>query len=214
LSQSPQPSLSCAVGSCAVSNWLRLLAAAFLALGLSACKSAHLDTVVASSDPPATRVDLDTAALTRLAQTAENNGNALNAATIYRRIAERQPRTAQPKIDLGRALMRNGDLDGAEVAFREALTISPDNVDGQVGLAQIMLKRQQHAEALAGFSAILEQHPQNVKALNGAGIALDATGRHQEAQEHYNRALAVAPDDRAARNNLALSKTLGTTKVR
>jgi Flp pilus assembly protein TadD len=207
LSQSPWESR-------AASKRLRMLAAAFLVLCLSACKSAHLDTVVASSEPPTTRTDLDNAALTRLAQTAESSGNALNAATIYRRIAERQPRTAQPKIDLGRALMRNGDLDAAEVAFREGLTISPDNVDGQVGLAQIMLKRQQHAEALAGFSAILEQHPQNVKALNGAGIALDATGRHQEAQEHYNRALAVAPDDRAARNNLALSKTLGTTKVR
>jgi Flp pilus assembly protein TadD len=201
-------------GSCAISNWLRLLAAAFLALGLSACKSAHLDTVIESSDPPPTRADLDTAALTRLAQAAESSGTALNAANIYRRIAERQPRAAQPKIDLGRALMRNGDLDGAEAAFREALAIAPSNVDGQVGLAQVVLTRQQHAEALAAFSAILERHPQNVKALNGAGIALDAIGRHQEAQEHYNRALAVAPEDRAARNNLALSKTLGTTRVR
>jgi Flp pilus assembly protein TadD len=209
LSNGPQPS-----GLRAASKWLRLLAAPLLALGVSACAGAQLDTVAGSADPPTASADLDTAALIRLAQAAESNGNALNAANIYRRIAERQPSAAQPRIDLGRALMRNGDFDGADAAFRQALAIAPGNVDGQVGLAQVLLARQQHAEALAAFSAILEQHPKNIKALNGAGIALDAAGRHREAQEHYSRALAVAPDDRAARNNLALSKTLGTPNVR
>ena len=209
MSLGPQPS-----GSRAASKWLRSLAVPLLALGVSACAGAQLDVVAGSSEPPANSANLDTAALTRLAQAAESSGNALNSANIYRRIAERQPSAAQPRIDLGRALMRNGDVDGAEAAFREALAIAPGNVDGQIGLAQIMLGRQQHAEALAAFSAILERNPQNVKALNGAGIALDAVGRHREAQEHYNRALAVAPDDRAARNNLALSKTLGTPNIR
>ena len=209
MSQSPQPSRSRAA-----SKWFRSLAAQLVAFGVSACAGAQLDTVAGSSEPSANSTNLDTAALTRLAQAAEGNGNALNAANIYRRIAERQPSAAQPKIDLGRALMRNGDFDGADAAFRQALAIAPGNVDGEVGLAQVLLGRQQHAEALAAFGAILERHPQNVKALNGAGIALDAAGRHREAQENYNRALAVAPDDRAVRNNLALSKTLGTTSVR
>jgi Flp pilus assembly protein TadD len=209
LSNGPQPS-----GLRAASKWLRSLAAPLLALAVSACAGAQLDTVAGSAGPPAASADLDTAALTRLAQAAESNGNALNAANIYRRIAERQPSAAQPRIDLGRALMRNGDFDGADAAFRQALAIAPGNVDGQVGLAQVLLARQQNAEALAAFGAILEQHPKNIKALNGAGIALDAVGRHGEAQERYNRALAVAPDDRAARNNLALSKTLGTPNVR
>ena len=202
------------LGSGPTSKLLRALATPFVAFGLSACAGAQLGPVAASSEPPAASADLDTAALTRLAQTAEGSGNALNAANIYRRIADRQPSAAQPKIDLGRALMRNGDFDGAESAFREVLAIAPGNVDGQVGLAQIMLARQQNAEALAAFGAILEQHPKNIKALNGAGIALDALGRHGEAQEHYNRVLAVAPDDRAARNNLALSKALGSPNVR
>lgn len=209
MSNGPQPS-----GLRAASKWLRSLAAPLLALGVSACAGAQLGTVAGSSDPPTASADLDSAALTRLAQAAESNGNALNTANIYRRIAERQPSAAQPRIDLGRALLRSGDFDGADAAFRQALVIAPANVDGQVGLAQVLLARQQHAEALAAFGAILERHPQNVKALNGCGIALDAAGRHQEAQENYNRALAVAPDDRAARNNLALSKTLGTTKTR
>jgi Flp pilus assembly protein TadD len=209
LREAPQPS-----GLCAASKWLRPLATPLLALCVGACVTSQAGTGAGSSEPSSASADLDTAALTRLAQTAESSGNALNAANIYRRIAERQPSAAQPRIDLGRALMRNGDLDGADDAFRQAVAIAPGNVDGQVGLAQVSLARQQHAEALAAFGAILERHPQNVKALNGAGIALDAVGRHQEAQRHYDSALAVAPDDRAARNNLALSKTLGTTNVR
>ena len=209
MSNGPQPS-----GLRAASKWLRALAVPLLALGVSACMGSQLGTVAGSADPPTASADLDSAALTRLAQAAESNGNALNTASIYRRIAERQPSAAQPRIDLGRALLRSGDFDGADAAFRQALVITPGNVDGEVGLAQVLLARQQHAEALAAFGPILERHPQNVKALNGAGIALDALGRHQEAQERYNRALAVAPEDRAARNNLALSKTLGTTSIR
>ncbi|UPJ51785.1 tetratricopeptide repeat protein [Bradyrhizobium sp. 200] len=211
MSNGPQPS-----GFRAASKWLRSLAAPLLALGVSACfgAGAQLGTVAGSSDPPTASADLDNAALARLAQAAESSGNALNTANIYRRIAERQPSVAQPRIDLGRALMRNGDFNGADAAFRQALAIAPGNVDGEVGLAQVLLARQQHAEALTAFGAILERYPQNVKALNGAGIALDALGRHQEAQERYNRALAVAPEDRAARNNLALSKTLGTSSIR
>ena len=209
MSNGPQPS-----GLRAASKWLRSLAAPLLALGVSACMGSQLGTVAGSADPPTASADLDSAALTRLAQAAESNGNALNTANIYRRIAERQPSAAQPRIDLGRALLRSGDFDGADAAFRQALVIAPGNVDGEVGLAQVLLARQQHKEALAAFGAILERHPQNIKALNGAGIALDGVGRHQEAQERYNRALAVAPDDRAARNNLALSKTLGTTSIR
>ena len=209
MSNGPQPSRLRAALKC----W-RSLAALLLALGVGACAGAQLETVAGSADPPTAGADLDTAALTRLAHAGESNGNALNAANIYRRIAERQPSAAQPRIDLGRALMRNGDFDGADAAFHQALALAPGNVDGQVGLAQVLLARQQHTEALAAFGAILEQHPKNIKALNGAGIALDGLGRHAEAQENYNRALAVAPDDRAARNNLALSKTLGTPKVR
>ena len=40
------------------------------------------------------------------------------------------------------------------------------------------------------------------------GIALDLLGRGQEAQSAYRAVLAIAPDDRAARNNLGLSLLL------
>jgi Flp pilus assembly protein TadD len=47
-----------------------------------------------------------------------------------------------------------------------------------------------------------------VRALNAAGIAFDLLGRSREAQQSYRAALALQPDDRAARNNLGLSLAL------
>ena len=116
---------------------------------------------------------------------------------------------ALQRIELGRSLLRSGDIDGAEKAFQQAHLIAPGNVDVRVGLAQILVARQQPEEALAAFAGVLEgSSPTNVRALNGSGVALDALGRHAEAQERYRRVLAIAPSDRAAQNNLRISLSL------
>lgn len=64
------------------------------------------------------------------------------------------------------------------------------------------------ARAAGLFSAALASSPHDAVAMGDLGIALDLQGRHAEAQAAYRRALAVRPDLRAARVNLALSLAL------
>jgi Flp pilus assembly protein TadD len=153
--------------------------------------------------------DLDSDALARLAKaTAQNGGEAADPVMLYRQLVARLPSDPAPRIELGRLLLKRGDIDGADAAFQDAVALAPKNVDAQVGTAQILLARRRSSDALAAFQTVLGDEPDNVRALNGQGLALDQLGRRDEAQASYRRALAVDPKNAAVRNNLGLSLTL------
>jgi Flp pilus assembly protein TadD len=153
--------------------------------------------------------DLDSDALARLAKaTEQNGGEAVDPVMLYRQLATRLPSDPAPRVELGRLLLKRGDVDGADAAFQDAVALAPKNVDAQVGTAQVLLARRQSNDALAAFQAVLGDAPDNVRALNGRGLAFDQLGRRDEAQASYRRALAVDPKNAAVRNNLVLSLTL------
>ena len=153
--------------------------------------------------------ELDTAALSRVARIAEDSGGEIiDPVQVHRRIVEREPHAPEPRVELARFLLRRGDLDGAERAFREALTLSSGHLDAQIGLGQVLLARKRPADAAAHFERVAASNPSSAKAMNGWGLALDELRRHREAQAAYRRALQIAPEDRAVRNNLALSLAL------
>ncbi len=52
---------------------------------------------------------------------------------------------------------------------------------------------------------MLASAPRDLAALNGRGVAFDMLGRHDEAQQSYRQARALAPDDISVANNLAMS---------
>jgi Flp pilus assembly protein TadD len=153
--------------------------------------------------------DLDVSALGRVARVAESSGgDIIDPAQVYRRIAERQPSAPEPRVELGRFLLRRGDVDAAEQAFQEALTLAPRDVDAQIGAGQVLLARKRAEDAAEAFGRIVASDPANLKALNGAGLASDHLRKHDEAQAFYRRALQIDPDDRTVRNNLGLSLAL------
>jgi Flp pilus assembly protein TadD len=193
---------------------IRLRSIGLRLLVLAACVTSRESATLSipEESPVATTVstsDLDVAALTRVARAAESSGgDVIDAAQVYRRIAERQPSSAGPRIELGRLLLKRGDVEGADRSFREALTLEPANVEASIGLGQVLLAREQHAQAGELFGRIASGHPNNVKALNGWGLALDGLRRHDEAQPHYRRALQIDPGEATVRNNLGLSLAL------
>lgn len=50
------------------------------------------------------------------------------------------------------------------------------------------------SRAVVLFRKAVEQEPENYKALNMLGFSLRRSGKHQEAIQTYNRALAIKPD--------------------
>ena len=57
------------------------------------------------------------------------------------------PTEADLEADEAEAVLEAGDLDGAESGFREALTKDPDNRDAALGLARVLLERNDVEEA-------------------------------------------------------------------
>jgi Flp pilus assembly protein TadD len=54
----------------------------------------------------------------------------------------------------------------------------------------------------------LQTDPRDAAVLSARGVAFDLAGDNAAAQESYRKALALAPDSAAARNNLAISLLL------
>jgi Flp pilus assembly protein TadD len=65
------------------------------------------------------------------------------------------------------------------------------------------------ADAIATLDRVLASDPKNVRALVNKAVPLDIMGQHADAQPLYRRAQAMAPNDAAIANNLALSIALG-----
>ncbi|UQR65018.1 tetratricopeptide repeat protein [Bradyrhizobium sp. C-145] len=105
---------------------------------------------------------------------------------------------------ISQALGRDAD----EAALRDALKEQPNNIDAAIALARALLKRRSPNDALEVLDTVLLAAPGDLRALNAKAVVLDYEGRHREAQELYNQALAAEPANPMLRNNLKLSLAL------
>jgi Flp pilus assembly protein TadD len=165
----------------------------------------NLDLLSAPGASAGSAKDVDTAGLMRIAKAAEANESIVDAAGVYGRIIAREPSAVEPRIQLGGFLLRRGDLDGAEEAFRGAKEVAPDSADVQVGLARVLVARDRFEEAATALAAVLKREPTNALALGSMGLAKDGLGLPADAQGHYRQALKVEPGNPVVRNNLGLS---------
>jgi Flp pilus assembly protein TadD len=111
------------------------------------------------------------------------------------------------RIELGETLTDAGDHDQAYEAIDQALQGATGEVReaGYVALGRLFFKLRRPTESAAYFEKALVENPRNLRAMIGRGVALDITGKFDQAQAVYLKALEVAPGDLRAQNNLALS---------
>jgi len=98
--------------------------------------------------------------------------------------------------DYGIGLLLQGDLKGAEAAFRKVIEIDPKYADGPVNVARAQLQEGEVDAAIALLQAALQLSPQLAKAHYFLGTALKTLGRYDEALEHLRVAAAQYPRDR------------------
>lgn len=96
-------------------------------------------------------------------------------------------------VELGLARLYAKDLDGAEIAFEEALKRRPGHVGARVGLAKVPMEGQDFLAAGGMADEILETAPQNAEAWFIKGSAMHAQGRFQDAAAAYARAHELDP---------------------
>ena len=141
----------------------------------------------------------------RIADAADSFGDVEGAKAFYRRAADLQPNDVAASIGVARSLARQGDLDQAIETLRSAKSRGASNTQLNTILGRLLVAANHPTEAVAAFEDGLREDPNAVSLLIGRGVALDATGRHKEAQDSYRQVLQSDPDNAAAQKDLALS---------
>lgn len=100
-------------------------------------------------------------------------------------------------IEKGWSKLALGDHEGAEQALRQALALSPGDLQatGLLGWAQML--QEQYDDALAQFVAVLTREPTNALARVNLGYIGLRQGRFSEAVEHLSKAIRLDSDRKA-----------------
>ena len=98
------------------------------------------------------------------------------------------------KLQAGLSLHEEGELDQAEVVYREILEAQPQHFDALQLLATLKLQQGNAIGALELFDLALQINPYDPGMLNNIGIALLELKRTEQALDYFDRALSLKPD--------------------
>lgn len=98
--------------------------------------------------------------------------------------------------DYGIGLLLQGDLSGAEAAFRKVMQMDPKYADGPVNVARVLVQEGDTQAAIPLLEQALTLAPGLAKAHYFLGLALKADGRYDEALVNFRAAAAAYPRDR------------------
>jgi predicted Zn-dependent protease len=116
-----------------------------------------------------------------------------DAATILRRAASHRPDDLAVQQELGHALQRNGDPDGAAQVYEGILAAAPQAIVTRGLLAEVRIAQGRFDEAIGLFQAGLARDA-NVPLLHrGLASALERAGRDTEAAAEYREYARLAP---------------------
>ncbi len=126
------------------------------------------------------------------------------AADLFTRFLEANPRHAWGHYMLGLSLWKSGRNDHAVDAFLAALEVDPDHVKSRVNLGRVFLDLGKPDEALPLLERAVEIAPESVDAWRVLGRTYHSLGRSEEAIASYQEALRLDDRDAWSLNNLGL----------
>jgi protein O-GlcNAc transferase len=129
----------------------------------------------------------------------------MSAAQIQQleQIALQRPGDASVRRRLGGLLHAQGNLPGAEAAYRDSLTLEPDSVRAHNNLGQVLLAMHDRAGAIGCYERAIALDPRYAIAHNNLGIAYFDMGDVERAVASYERALECEPAFFQAHHNCA-----------
>lgn len=143
-------------------------------------------------------------ALQKRAIHLQQAGNHTEAAAIYRRVIELDPKFVNAHGNLGVALIALGQTDEGIASYRRALEISPDFADGAYNLARALFKKGKVEDAIKMFEkAAMLYGDTNANAFNSLGNSLRTANMPDKALPHALKAVALDPGNAEAMLNLA-----------
>jgi tetratricopeptide (TPR) repeat protein len=104
----------------------------------------------------------------------------------------------------GQAALAKGDLNAAESAFRDVLTMEPDSLPARANLGVVYMRRKNWTRALAEFQIAEKQAPGNPGLELNIGLVHFHRGEFAEAITPFQSVIANHPDSLQARYLLGL----------
>jgi tetratricopeptide (TPR) repeat protein len=132
-------------------------------------------------------------------------GRAQEAVPFYRRAVEASPNDWTARINLGGALQRAGDLEGAIAVFQEIVGShpspppNPELALGHFNLGVVLDAAGRTGEAEVSYRSSLDSDPEQLGANRELGRLLARLGRNEESLSHLTIAIARDPADPAVR---------------
>ncbi|UCG33200.1 MAG: tetratricopeptide repeat protein [Phycisphaerales bacterium] len=130
-------------------------------------------------------------------------GQTEQAIEHLRRAVETNPRLFEARFNLGMTFARDGRPADAEREYRRALETEPGYWPARKGLAQALAAQDRFGEAVEEYRMLLEQRPGDAGAHHELGILYERQGDLELAEEHYLRAVRLAPEVELFHESLA-----------
>ncbi len=107
---------------------------------------------------------------------------------------------------LGAVNRQNGDIDYAEILYKQAIELSSDYANAYNGLGKIYCLQRQLEDAYDCFRSVLKHKPDAYWTFNNHGITLLLANRHDEATSRFRKAARLCRDSisRGSRAYLSL----------
>ncbi len=122
-------------------------------------------------------------------------GDVAGAKAAYGRMHDRDPKDGAAAILLGLVDEKQGDKDGAEKAYKDAIRLRPDLEAAYVDLSALLIDQQRNDEALTVARAGLAKSSRSAALHANVATVLAAQGDQAGAGGEFEQATRAAPGD-------------------
>ena len=178
-----------------------MLAGALL-LGSCANDPGEKETTDALKKPEVMRSLMDAAA------TAQAQNDPATASNYYRSVYTRDPKRVDAAVGLMQTLRALGGLDEAREVAKKALPAAPDDAALLAEVGKVDLVTGQLQDAVELLQRAAKINSLDWKSRSALGLAYDRLGDYAHADEAYEDALKISPDNPAVLNNYGLSRAM------
>jgi len=141
----------------------------------------------------------------KMAMLLLQNGQTKEANTHFQKILEQDNQFALAYEGKGQALLIQGDLFGADQAFRKALNVNPKLWRSHNYLGIMADRRHLHLSAIEAYKAALSIQPREGAVLNNLGMAHYMNRHYRQAARTFYQAMQAGIDSPKVANNLGLA---------
>ncbi|CAB3799953.1 tetratricopeptide repeat protein [Pararobbsia alpina] len=128
-------------------------------------------------------------------------GRFAEAAALYQRFLDQEPRHGEVIELLGISQLADGDAQSAAGQFRQSIEIDPKRASLHANLGRALMALGRHEEAIASIDRALAATPDDVEAWINRGNSLGELERVAESLACFDAALRLKPDHAGALNN-------------